>query len=133
MDQSTNQDPAGQLADLDLTTKLSDPESDSRYSPNDEIDQPILTRDQAADRVRNFYLSGIPFFTKDAIADLASQLDRAREAFAQDSKLVSCGSTETESHVQMISLRALDGEIVNVRNRLGEKNQVDISGPVWVV
>lgn len=68
---------------------------------------------QAADRAREFYASGAPFFTKDAIADLARQFERAREHYAQGA------ASEGEVHPRMLSLQALDGKTVEVENQIG--------------
>lgn len=63
---------------------------------------------QAAERVRELYASGVPFFTKGAIADLARQLDSAKRHHEQG-----------EASVQMFSLQGLDGKTVQVENEIG--------------
>lgn len=72
---------------------------------------------QVAERIRAFYTSGVPFFTKDAIADLAGQLHRARKQFQHESGLE--GRDESSRQGQMLTLKALDGKTVEVENELG--------------
>lgn len=70
-----------------------------------------------ADQVREYFTRGVPFPTKDTIADLVRQLDRARKNLEDES--VHNISNDDDSHVQMLSLRALDGKTVELENELG--------------
>ncbi|KAK7697275.1 hypothetical protein SLS64_013709 [Diaporthe eres] len=63
-----------------------------------ELEDMSPERIQAANRVRALYSSGIPFFTKRAIADLVDQFDRARK------------------HLQHVDL---DGKTVELENEIG--------------
>lgn len=67
----------------------------------------------AADQVRGIYASGVPFFTKRAIADLAGQLDRARKHYEQSS------ASEGDTREMVFSLQGLDGNTVEIENRIG--------------
>lgn len=76
--------------------------------------------DQAIRRIREFYESGVKVFTKEALADLASQIDSARESLqneraSEDQRLASDpDATEDEDHDLKFSLRGLDGETVKI-------------------
>lgn len=67
----------------------------------------------AADQVREIYASGVPFFTKRAIADLAGQLDRARKHYEQSS------ASEGDTREMVFSLQGLDGNTVEIENKIG--------------
>ena len=72
---------------------------------------------QDADQVREYFTRSVPFLKKDAIADLVRQLDLTRKNLEDES--VHNTSNEGDSHVQMLSLRALDGKTVELENELG--------------
>lgn len=87
---------------------------DTRIELTDaEIEEMKPAMRQAADRVRELYGSGVPFFTKDAIADLVGQLDRARKHHEQK------GASEGDTHEQVFSLQGLDGKTVEIENEIG--------------
>lgn len=67
----------------------------------------------AADRVREVYASGVPFFTKRAIADLAGQLDQARKHHKQGS------ASEGDTREMVFSLQGLYGNTVEIENEVG--------------
>lgn len=67
----------------------------------------------AADRVREVYASGVPFFTKRAIADLAVQLDRARKHHEQSS------ASGADTREMVFHLQGLDGNTVEIENEIG--------------
>lgn len=82
-----------------------------------ELEKMRPERIQAANRVREFYASGIRFFTKRAIADLVDQFDRTRKHLQRVG--TSEGNDGGESHGQMLFLQGLDGETVEVENETG--------------
>lgn len=90
-------------------------ESDSKARLGDEEVEGIVSEmKQAVDRLREFYASGVPFFTKDAIAHLARQFDRAKKHYAQRH------APDGEARQQTFSLQALDGETAEVENEIGK-------------
>lgn len=86
---------------------------------------------QVAERIRAFYTSGVPFFTKEAIADLAGQLHRARKQFQDEGGPE--GRKKGGRRLQMLTLKALDGKTVRVDNELGAVLYGDASEDIaWV-
>lgn len=85
--------------------------TDYEYTLSDEvlaIRKP--QRQQAVDQVRTLYTRGVPFFTKSAIADLASQFERATRQFQDEG---------TPGKGEMFSLQGLDGRKMEIENDLG--------------
>ncbi|KAK7732603.1 hypothetical protein SLS63_004858 [Diaporthe eres] len=82
-----------------------------------ELEDMSPERIQAANRVRALYSSGIPFFTKRAIADLVDQFDRARKHLQHVG--TSEGNDGGESRRQMLFLQDLDGKTVELENEIG--------------
>lgn len=82
-----------------------------------ELEEMEPERIQAADRVRELYSSGIPFFSKHVMADLVEQFDRARRHLQYAG--TSQGSDEVESRGQMFFLQGLDGKTVEIENEMG--------------
>lgn len=87
---------------------------------------------QVTERIRAFYTSGVPFFTKDAIADLAGQLHHARKQFQHESG--PGGRADGSRQVQMLTLKALDGKTVKVENELGTVQSLGVASEdvAWV-
>ncbi|KUI72335.1 hypothetical protein VM1G_08043 [Cytospora mali] len=67
---------------------------------------------QVADRVRELYANGVPFFTRSAIQDLVHQIDRATQRFQDEGPAGICGQT--------FSLQGLDGKTVEVDIEIGK-------------
>lgn len=103
----------------DLSTSV--PEDKGCVFNSDQSDAGLKRKNlggsQVAERIRAFYGSGVPFFTKDDIADLAGQLHRARKQFQHESGPE--GRDEGGRQVQMLTLKTLDGKKVEVKNELG--------------
>lgn len=74
-----------------------------------ELTQPWLEVRQAADQLRKFYASGVSFFTKASLADLASQLEHANKSFREGD------SSEGGGHGDTFVLRRLDGKAVEIK------------------
>lgn len=82
-----------------------------------ELEDMRPERIQAANRVRALYASGIPFFTKRAIADLVDQFDRARNDLQHVG--TSGGNDGGGSGGRMLFLQDLDGKTVEHENEIG--------------
>lgn len=82
-----------------------------------ELEEMRPERIQAADRVRELYASGVPFFTKGAIAELVGQFDRATNETEHAG--TSEGNDGGESREQMFFLQGLDGKTVDIENEMG--------------
>lgn len=74
---------------------------------------------EAAERVRELYASGVPFFTKHALAKLNAQLDRARKNYVHE------GASESKARDGMFFLKPLDGRTITVYNEFGSVSQTD--------
>lgn len=87
---------------------------DTRSGLNEaEIEEMKPEMRRATDRIRKAYASGVPFFTKRAIADLAGQLDRARKHHEQSS------ASGADTREMVFSLQGLDGNTVEIENEIG--------------
>lgn len=88
-------------------------ECDTRSGKEAEVEETKSEMRHANDRVREVYASGVPFFTKKAIADLAGQLDQARKHHKQSS------ASEGDTGEMLFSLQGLDGNTVEMENKIG--------------
>lgn len=74
---------------------------------------------RAAARVRELYASGVPFFTKPALAKLNAQLARARKRYVREE------APESKAHDVMFLLKPLEGRTVGIYNGIGSVSQMD--------
>lgn len=74
---------------------------------------------QAAARVRELYASGVPFFTKHALAELNVQLARARKRYVRDE------APESKADDVLFLLKPLEGRTLGIRNAIGSVSQMD--------